>query len=102
MTKIISIFIPILLILSNLYIYYATQKKIDVYKKNPPFFTIDFTMSGKKNKISSINHLVDNKSKTYWIKENKTVGDIDFEIELRLSHVYNNGYQKRDFKKHDK
>ena len=75
MTKAISISIPVLLIVLNLYIYRTTTEKIGVYKKIPPFYTIDFTKSGKKNRKSSINHLLDKNPKTYWIKKIKTVGD---------------------------
>lgn len=99
MSKFVSISIPILLALLNVYIYFDTTKTIEVYKDNPPFFAIDFTNSHKQNPLSSVNNLLDKNPKTFWVKESKTIGDIDFEIELRLSHIYNQGYQRRDFKR---
>ncbi|HMV43025.1 MAG TPA: hypothetical protein PK079_08340 [Leptospiraceae bacterium] len=96
MIKYISILIFISLIYLNYSIYTTTEKKMDIYSKNPPFRLDDFTKSYRKNKLSQVKNLRDQDSSTYWIKEqNSFHPEYDLETELTLTHFYKEGIFKK-------
>ncbi|MBE7412159.1 MAG: hypothetical protein L6Q54_09070 [Leptospiraceae bacterium] len=95
--RVASLTIPIALFFINLYVIIYSETKITEYDINPPFFATDFTESYKLNPQSKIQFIADGKTNTHWIKE-RDAKNSDFEIELRLTHFFENGYHRKNYK----
>ncbi|MCX7999734.1 MAG: hypothetical protein N3A69_12420 [Leptospiraceae bacterium] len=89
--KFISVFFLTLLLGFNLYLYNATKKKIFLYNEIPPFIWLDYTNSEWKNPNSKLKYLFDKNLTTSWRKERESPKDWDLELELRLTHTFQNG-----------
>ncbi len=85
------------LVFSNLFIYFQTNKKIQIYNENPPFTRLDYTNSSRLDFNSKLSHLFDKNPKTYWQKM-KEVENWDLDLELKLTHTLKqNIFQPREF-----
>lgn len=99
MNLIIVLFISALLFL-NFYLFQLTNKKIEIYNQNPPFIWLDYTNSEWKNSESKLKHLFDENPNTFWRKEKDSNKEWDLDLELRLTHIFQNGiYVPRYFEK---
>ena len=83
------LFLPISLVLGNLYIYFKTKKNIELYSKIPPFRVEDYTFSNKIDKTSNLIHLKDKNPNTYWKKlRDSRYLKYDVELEYTLTHEW--------------
>lgn len=89
--NLISILFLSLIVILNLYLYRSTKNKIDLYNQIPPFIWLDYTNSEWQNSNSKVKYLFDNKKETYWRKEKESPKEWDLELELRLTHTFQNG-----------
>jgi hypothetical protein len=83
------LFLPISLVLGNVYIYFTTKKKIEAYAKIPPFRTEDYTVSNKIDKSSELINLKDKNPDTHWKKlRDSRYKKYDAELEYTLTHEW--------------
>lgn len=95
--KIFAVIIPVILVCINGFILISSETKIKKYNQAPPFFATDFTKSYKLNQKSQIKFIVDGDTETFWTKEREAEG-ADFEVELRLTHYFQNGLRSKDYR----
>ncbi|TGL60689.1 hypothetical protein EHQ64_12775 [Leptospira sarikeiensis] len=79
------------LVLSNYYLYSTTNSKLESYKSEPPFLRFDFTDSYLSDRSSQAPYLADGNLETKWRKLRPSNREMDFDLELRLSHRLKNG-----------